>query len=429
MNKIILAIFVLLLSNIAVAEEAKFGWAMLALQHKDFPCKKLDPYINKAPHPYVSVLWDTFGDSNKCLKRFLKKSKNKPHTLQVYMSNEVCRRKGNCRSYEFLPKLSVGEYNKRLANGHKKTFKAVRKKATEIRKFCESTGNHNTNCLIAIGLESQFTKQATKALVNQVKLAGWADDKIIHNPVNVGPYHGLGGAYYYESHGLWADLREGQERSIVSLDGTRPDLCGSSGEFSGDRVTDKDMQKWRDHYKTRTSFAALWCGPMQGLTTSTVAAKPARQRSLWVRSESINRYSELMGLGKENKKSNEVKPSLDNDKPKNKGCHKTEKFSGLGITVLKESDHGGVVAVFDPKYKRKFKRVLIESPDGKKHRLKFANWANPYNGRDRQHWRDRSKSWASFEDNSVLKALYKKSLFSRKRWICWQTKKAGKRHD
>ena len=406
-----IAIIWSLLSVVPVRAETNFGWALLAMQHKDFPCRPVDIYIKAAPHPYVSVLYGSFGTKTKCLKRFTSMSSKKKHTIQFYMSNEVGRRKNNLASYEFLPNLSVGEYNKKLERNNRRVVKKVKRQSKAIKKLCSSISNTNTRCLIAIGLESQFSKGATKRLVNILK-EEWNVENIIHNPVEQAPHHGRSGANYYESHGLFAVPRGPASKNIVSLDGATPDLCPGGGIIIGDRVSDAAMRGWAARYRRTTAYAGNWCPMHQGLRLDSGVLGHPRQRLPRVTNREFVKWNSII----ENSTPKKENP---NAKFHTVGCGKVEKW-GSG-SLIKESDHGGVVALFSPSY-RHFSRVEIVSPTGKKFSLKYTGMANPFNGKDRQHWRDSNKPYYTFKNKSVVKAKSGSHTF------CWKVPVAGKRY-
>lgn len=408
--------FLLLLCLIpfAALAESGHGFAVLALQHDSTPCKPIVKYARKAPAPYLSFLLDSFGTSKACARAYTKAAAGKTHFLQVYLSNEVCRRKGNCAPYEFLANLSVGEYNSRLERGDSRVITRVVKQARKAHQICEGVKNDRTKCLLAIGLESQYTEGAARAISEAAVSAGWPREALIHNPVNTGPYQGYGGAHYYESHGLHAPTKE-RSRGIVTLDGETPDLCPPGGATIGSRISNEGLQSWSRSYQARAAFIAAWCPAHQGLRAdSSVAPKP-RSRVLRLRARDFTTWLRVAGAGE--LPSVSVSTGAHNEK----GCTRIVNFRS-GNTVVKESDHGGVVVVFDEHLPR-YSRVRIVEPSGKATKLDYTGTGNPIGGIPRHHFRKSSRPWATFARNSVLKAKKKKRV------DCWKFQESGRRYE
>lgn len=400
--------------------DANVGMAFLAAKNKRFPCDQLLEFYKGAPHPYLAILEGSFGSSSRCVRKFLKASKSRPHTLQYYISNEVCRRKGNCErrgSYELMGSYSVSQYNKALEQKNRKVVKAVKKRAKKILRECRRNGSPNTKCLLAIGLESQFSERAAKALVQIAMSAGWQSEQIVHNPVHMAPYHGYAGAYYYESHGVrHTKPTKDPSRNIVTLDGDDPSFCNKGRPGISNQVSFSDLQRWTERHRKRTAYIAYWCSVHQGIVGDSGTSPKPHLRTPRVDSGDIAPLRQLAGF------SEAPEPQEYNTKQ----CQKV--FNPGGGFIWKNSDHHGeagsphqgMVVIFPSKFPKEFKRVDVVSPDGKRSKLKYTGKANG----GRQHWRDNHRLIGGFSDYSVVKAYHK-----RRKAYCWRIQKAGERND
>jgi len=393
------------------------GFDFFAIEHKKFPCKVSNFVAKHYPKPHLGYLDHTFGTKARCIKKFLQIAKSKPHTLKVHISNEVCRRKpGSCQpGIDFLSNLSVDQYNQALEQGNKKILKQIRKKARKLRLDHQSWGNSNTKLLISTGLESQFSSQkAYQAVVNQFIKAGWKHDQIVHNPVIMSPYQGRTNPnHILEFH----KLRSASAPRSSSNDGFRPDSCGpEKGSFSGDQLSDSDLLgRYSDAKQRGDSYFAFWCGGHQGLSNLGSGSAPfPRERNIAASVGVVRRHAELIGIPLPPPNGGGSGSSHNT-----KGCKVVREF-GSG-NLAKESDHGGLVALFTDQ--KQFKKVIVIAPDGSKTGLNWSGWANPINGKDRQHWRH-PKHWNQFKDNSVFKTAH-----SKKKTVCYRAYKAGERHD
>jgi len=102
MEKILGACFIVFLlcvscskSNDVTTEPTRFhGLTLLGLRSKTFDCGELFEMLDGIEAPAVSFLWDSFGEDSDCLLSFL--SDSRPKSIQVFLVNAVCLRKGNC---------------------------------------------------------------------------------------------------------------------------------------------------------------------------------------------------------------------------------------------------------------------------------------------------------------------------------------------
>lgn len=318
------------------------------------------------------------------------------------MSNEVCRRKGNCFDHELASDLSVSEFNQQIIQ-KKKAYKQAKKIARKSLKFCERYKKAGDKCLFAIGLESQYNEKAAKALVEMARSVGWPEASIVHNPVNISAFQGFAGAHYLEHHGLKRVQFAPASRSIVTLDGVDPSFCNRGRPGIPNTVSKAELREWRNYYRNNASFIGYWCSVHQGIRGDSAVSPNPRARSPHVDPGDIDQLLGIVGPLP-------VKP------PKKKDCDKAHKLDGPGGFLWKESDHGGLVVLFPKKFKRAFKRVRVG-----KDSLRYSGFANG----DRQHWRH-SKSSREFADGSLVKAIANKKHGKKH---CWNIGKAGERND
>lgn len=172
-----------LLSLILLVSNLTFqGISTYAIHSPRFPCHPLLHLIDKSSYPAISILYGTFGHSNKCLRRVLNKVKDKPHLVEIHFSNEAGRRNNRLYEGEFLKNLSVNEYNKKLIHQNPAVIEAVRKRATRIFQRYSALANDNTRLVLSTGLESNFTPSSRAKLTNILRQV-WPYE-IIQNPIN-----------------------------------------------------------------------------------------------------------------------------------------------------------------------------------------------------------------------------------------------------
>ena len=379
-----LSLLLLFAASSAYAEIS--GHAYLGSQNVRVDPDECKFIAENAPHPYLSYLDSTFGESNACLRRFLRAAGDKPNTVEVYMSNEVCRLKGNCqKDADFLPHVPTNVYNEKLCAKDPVILQAVKKKQRQIRRHLELYGKPTTKKLLAIGLESMYSKCAANTLIETAIQVGWKREEIVHNPKNIAPFHGDAGAGFLEHHGL--QPVKGTFPTIISLDGECPDFCNGCDKFPGNKLSSHDLSSWLRKNGPRTSYFAFWCPGSNGLTLDSGSAPPPRSRHPKLSSFELNRSYQIAGYLP-------VKPSNPHNED---GCTSIQDF-GNG-NILKQSDHEGTVAVLVDRYAT----VELVAPNGKKFPMEYSGTGNPYNGKDRHHYRIRDRDFHTFPNNLMLK--------------------------
>lgn len=270
---------------------------MLASGSKKFPCAPIVYLAKRAPHPYLGAMWSSFGTSRQCWKDFIQYSGDKIHTLQLYASNENCRKKRICAHYEHLPTLSPDAYNKRLCKGRRKTLNRTRRLFKKIFTWFQENRKPNTKPLLALGLESAYSKCAARRLVRIAKRVGFKKKQIVHNPDSRG-YQGNVGAGLYEWHGV---RQHGLRPSIGTLDGVRVEICQGNGSISGDSLSSLEVKRWVQRHRKSNKYLGLWCPLHQGLKANSQSVGDPRSRKFKVSIREVDRGLAIAGYKKKRK--------------------------------------------------------------------------------------------------------------------------------
>lgn len=203
------------------------GCSGFAIMHPNFPCHSfLDLYPRKIKAPAVAVLWGTFGHKLRCLKHFTREFKDRPHLIEIHLSNEACRRNKRCHEGELLRPLGVRQYNHKLREGNEATRKAIQGRAKNILRTLPYIVNENTKILLTTGLEDNFTKEAYTQILEWVQEV-WPYD-VARNPLG---RHGVfvGNANYLELHGLRPNFKG--KPCITNNDGVKIDMPAAADKF------------------------------------------------------------------------------------------------------------------------------------------------------------------------------------------------------
>lgn len=161
------------------------------------PCDKALEMLDATESPALAVLWGTFGDDLTCLKKFTEKLADRPHLLEIHLSNETCRRNGICRQEELFPGLSWEQYNTELERENPAVKARIETRLAGINSRLNGITQPTTLVALSLGLENHFTRRALEVLVSWVR-PQW-QGPIINNPVDYGALE-TGGADYLEKH-------------------------------------------------------------------------------------------------------------------------------------------------------------------------------------------------------------------------------------
>jgi hypothetical protein len=269
------------------------GVSALASASPRFNCRPLLRYYRRQNEVYLGALWASFGRSRRCWKRVI--ALGKPTTLQIYATNENCRKKGNCFKGEFLPTVSVGELERRTLSGETRTGSQWVRLFRSIRSFCDGNLEGESRCLLALGLESQWSRKMTNKLVELAAFAGWSSEYVVTNPsINAG-FQGRSRAGLRERHvttrKLFFPARD-SGREIITLDGVAASyVCN---RWAGDEISEEQLRESiRRNCRSKTRYFGLWCPEWQGLSGDSSVAPPPRSRKPSVNYRSLFRFHQI----------------------------------------------------------------------------------------------------------------------------------------
>lgn len=210
-------IIILLLTFAYTIEDAQAseftGLAAFAAMNPRFPC---DAYLrsqSSAPRPGMVVVWGTFGYDATCVARFIERFSDRPHLLQIHLSNEVCRRNKRCKEFEVRPHWNIRRYNQALDSKDSQLFAELTARVQFIRHFVETLQTSNTTVVLSAGLEDNYSISAFRNLLELLR-AEWPG-LISRNPLR--PESGRLGADFIEAHLLDYDFNG--EPCIATQDG------------------------------------------------------------------------------------------------------------------------------------------------------------------------------------------------------------------
>lgn len=250
------------------------GDALANAAWNDETCSRFLSIVSNAKRPAMTILWDSsFGTSLKCPVRFLDKFKDRDHLLKIVFSNETCRRNRNCETGDFFKQLSVSQYNQLLESKHPIVFQAIVDRLIPIISFVTTFANANTQVLLTLGLEDNYSEKANWALSTFVK-ARWPWI-LIRNPLGHGK--GKGAALFIERHGSGASC--GGDAQVVSQDGSVMSAAQTA--------------KWLK--RNESCFAAfIWNGRSQGYVAGQKPKGPRKDRKFEFTSKDTQELSKVI---------------------------------------------------------------------------------------------------------------------------------------
>lgn len=229
------------------------GVSAYAAMSERYPCQRLMRATYHSRKPAIAVLWRSFGESTACMEWFMDLNRHRPHLLQIHITNEVCRRNRRCFEGEFLPRVSVGSYNKLLSSRDPRTLQLLRERVSGIVEFINHASNPNTVVILSTGLEDNYSilvgdtinNDAYFAVLDAVR-AEWSG-LVSRNPEK---------DWYYPGTEEPAELQEVHDDWSASF----PNTIANEDAVSANR---EDSLRFLEHYKD--SFAIfLWRAAQQG---------------------------------------------------------------------------------------------------------------------------------------------------------------------
>ena len=284
MTRLLLALLLAILP-LRLHAEGFQGMSALAAMHPKFPCERYLSIANEFHRPAMTVLWGTFGNDMSCVQAFLDSNALRPHLLQIHMSNEVCRRKNNCKKGELLRHHTVREYNDALRGRRSHAKAIISKRVQSIRDTIKASQNPNTAVILSIGLEDNLESKAVSQLVKIVK-DNWPKVKLARNPVSYRASE-FGGIKYRELHGL-LNL---PKPCIANLDGVSIDATRKSSYQPKTSLREfKNYLRRNCDCRATFGWVAEWQG-FNGFRSSTVL--PPRKRKFVIKKREARKYRRL----------------------------------------------------------------------------------------------------------------------------------------
>jgi hypothetical protein len=282
-------IFILLALPNAVTAEAAFGGVFLASGNPRFPCSQALRFHRSVPGPaYHATLWGTFGYSKRCWRKVFRL--HKPVTMEFYATSEPTRRRGAMTRLDFMPRLSVTQYDQRIRSGKNGIASAFIQRASDILQFCQEAKKKNDQCLFSPCLECSLTQKATRRLLAWAKEAGWRKSELVLNP-NGGRFDsGALGAGIVESHNWLQSDFPTKTKRIITLDGWDSHLCGFGTVRP--KISTAQVREWRRRNNNRVDYRGAWCPMWQGLTGRGQYLEPHR-RNFSLSGGSLNSFVEI----------------------------------------------------------------------------------------------------------------------------------------
>ena len=373
----------------------------------------------------LAFLYNSFGTKKDNILAWYEQCDENSIT-QVYISNEVDRRKRREDTNSMLYKKSVKQLTSQLEKEAPRVMKAIEERIREIYDFHQEHGKGELR--IALGLESQWTRKALATLTKIARKAA-PGTILIHNPVNSSPFKGKGKCDIIEFHGMGNSQPKG--RYVCATDGYNicPGHCLTG--ISGPTLSSSDIVGYVKKFSNADYFL-IWSPEFNSLSKDSQNLPAPSQRKSVI-SESCMKHLRKYVIDQFDNHSGKAKPK-DPVKPpaEVKGCKKLLDPFKTNNFVWKESDHGGLVVVFPSRFKKLFSKVEVIQPNGKRFKLYETGWANPDSGGERQHWRHKRSSH-KFPKNSILRATAKRGWFDwlkrkKRHTFCWLIKEPAIRN-
>ena len=193
-----------------------------------------------APNPIMPILVGTFGDDWSCVERFLASNKDKPHALEVHITNQSCHRLRRCKKGE-IGTGDTAAFNRALLTPTSPTNLTIETRIRDLESRLSKIKNNNTTILVSSGLEDQYCNKCYSSVYNLIRTyipyAKIIRNTILRNQSFV--------ADYVESHFLWSKC---DANTIISNDGYSLNLSS--------------VRRYRQFY-SNCRGAVLWISSLQ----------------------------------------------------------------------------------------------------------------------------------------------------------------------
>lgn len=206
----ILAAIASIFVSFGVAYGESLGVAYYALRSHSWPCDKSYDVLHHQPVLRISYLANTFGNSKKCLKRFL--SDPRPKAIEVHLLNGSCVRYRRCGLYEALRGESETSLLAKVKSRNGILLKRIRHAAKrEAQALAPYLGN--IQALYVSPILEHRLGNSINVVIEEIR-PYFPTALIVDNPLGKGyPAHN---ADLYESHGEFPLING---TTILNLDG------------------------------------------------------------------------------------------------------------------------------------------------------------------------------------------------------------------
>lgn len=276
------------------------GISAFGIQSKNFQGKICNTFLKTvaaSPNPAIAVLYNTFGDDNRCLSRFWERQKavGKPFVTQFHFSNEAGRRAGSMDTLDFQYDLNIAEYNYLLEKMPKWFESELRLRVIEILELTEGYEDFGTFILSA-GLEDNYSTEGWENLYKILK-SEWPY-AISRNVAFTSAMRKqdwvIPADLILEIHGYTRKLQT-QQACIANGDGQDVDFLKSTGlDFRDAKAaSEAELMTWLQRAKLKNCITFLWTGKWQGWFNPKKAPPPL-ERKFQFHSEDIPKISSIM---------------------------------------------------------------------------------------------------------------------------------------
>lgn len=292
-QKLFLLLLLLLKSNSPV-EAQTVGVGYYAIQNKTFPCEKALQVYNGIKKPSLMFLWSTFGTNLACVEKFIRLN-NRKKEIYIHFSNECCRRNGTCKKGELLRTTNVNDLNKLLEKKDKKTLSAYEKRMEEIIVFIDKMNEisgGNISWFISTGLEDNYTANAAKVVLNNLKKYKKKSNLAKKITIYVNPLNSSCIANRCEIHKK--DLGRNNHWLYIP-DGycVKPyDSCNTNVFTEAEGLAKMEAQK-----KNKNRYFVWWQGQQGRSNENPTKAKPPRKRVITITDTQIKQVNKFIKRG------------------------------------------------------------------------------------------------------------------------------------
>ena len=220
-------------------QHAKSGFALLGLFSPN-TISILDPFLSLNVNK-TTILWRSFGDDPTSFDTWLQTGQH--HTVEIHPFNGAGRRNERLGSSDFLPSLSIEEFNHALEFRTRNV--EIRLWLAEITRFAFE--RPNVRWILSLGLESNYTPLAAMNLLHLV-LDEWPYE-IAYNPLDPLDCDYMPDIVHCETHSI--PITNEHPRCIVSNDGV---------EFSSKEEALDFIER------NKNCIVFLWSGETQGIS-------------------------------------------------------------------------------------------------------------------------------------------------------------------